>query len=168
MGSPPLLCWAPAPRHPSLFCSHASTGQTCSLVQDQGCSGWDGALILPVHHGKAASSCAISLRCGKALGMSPWLGDALLAVPAVPIQLCLAAPLPVHAAVHASVPALTGVCRGWHCRGRIGTPGQCSGLNTVARAHPSREPSAMGASRRWEQDGAPGSAQFIHLSIPCP
>lgn len=69
MGSLPLLCWAPALQHPSPFCSHDSAGETCSLEQDRGCSGWDGALILPAHHSKAAPICTLPLWQGIALGM---------------------------------------------------------------------------------------------------
>lgn len=73
MGFLTLLHWPSALQHSSPFLSHASAQETCSLVQGQGCLGWDGALILPAHHNKATSFCTLPLRCGTALGMSPWL-----------------------------------------------------------------------------------------------
>lgn len=73
MGSLPLLCRSPALQHPTPFCSHASAGETCSLVQDQDCLVWDGGLILSVHHSKAAPICTPPLWGSTALGMSPGL-----------------------------------------------------------------------------------------------
>lgn len=63
MGSLPLLCQAPDLRHPSCFCSNASAGGICSLVQDQGCPGGNGALILPVCHSKATPVCTLLWAC---------------------------------------------------------------------------------------------------------
>lgn len=73
MGSLLLLCRAPPLWHSSPFCSHASAAETCSLVQDQGCLGWDEALILPACRSKAAPICTLPFQQGAALGMSPWL-----------------------------------------------------------------------------------------------
>lgn len=63
VGSLLLLCQAPDLQHPSCFCSHASAGQMCFLVQDHGCPGRNGALRLPVCHSKAAPTCTLLWAC---------------------------------------------------------------------------------------------------------
>lgn len=61
MGFLTQLGWPSALQHSSPFHSHASVQETFSLVQGQGCLGWDGALILPAHHNKA-SFCTLPLQ----------------------------------------------------------------------------------------------------------